>query len=72
MKPIPDDDFDARPAPRPGVRRTPDARFEGIDDFPWPPRYHEVEPGLCENHLPAGAEVTKAPPKSCSISLPPA
>lgn len=51
---MPNEEFDARPAPRPGVLRTPDARFEGIDDFPWPPRYHEVEPGLCMAYIDAG------------------
>lgn len=43
---MPNGEFDARPAPRPGALRTPEDRFEGIDDFRWPPRYHEVEPGL--------------------------
>ena len=33
-------------APREGVLRTPEARFAAIDDFPWPPSYFAVEPGL--------------------------
>jgi haloalkane dehalogenase len=32
--------------PREGVLRTPEARFAGIRDYPWPPRYLDVEPGL--------------------------
>lgn len=44
----------ARPAPRAGVVRTPDARFEGIPDFPWPPAYFEVEPGLSMAYVDTG------------------
>ena len=32
--------------PRPGVRRTPESRFERVTGFPWAPRYLEVEAGL--------------------------
>jgi haloalkane dehalogenase len=32
--------------PRDGVLRTPDDRFAGIRDFPYEPRFLEVEPGL--------------------------
>jgi len=34
------------PSPREGVLRTPEARFAEIRDYPWPPAYVEIEPGL--------------------------
>ncbi len=40
--------------PRPGVLRTPAARFEQIPDFPWPARYLELEPGLRMAYVDAG------------------
>jgi haloalkane dehalogenase len=44
----------ARPAPRAGVLRTPEARFDNIPDFPWPPSWFEVEPGLTMAYIDAG------------------
>ena len=44
----------AADAPRPGVLRTPDACFKGIADYPWSPRYVEVEPGLRMAYVDAG------------------
>ncbi len=41
-------------APRAGVLRTPEARFDGIRDFPWQPRYVMVEPGLRMAYYEAG------------------
>src|SRR5258705_5695182 len=32
--------------PRAGVLRTPESCFGGIADYPWPPSYLELEPGL--------------------------
>jgi haloalkane dehalogenase len=37
---------EAAAPPREGVLRTPESRFAGIRDYPWPPAYFEVEPGL--------------------------
>ena len=39
---------------RPGILRTPDARFEGLTDFPWEPSYREIEPGLRMAYIDAG------------------
>ena len=36
----------ARGGPRDGVLRTPEQRFDDIHDYPWEPRFVEVEPGL--------------------------
>ncbi|MEQ9225717.1 MAG: haloalkane dehalogenase [Parvibaculum sp.] len=49
-----DNAHSARPAPRAGVLRTPDDRFKGIPDFPWPPSYFEVEPGLSMAYVDTG------------------
>ena len=35
------------------VYRTPDERFDGLPDFPWPPHYREVD-GLRLAHLDEG------------------
>ena len=51
---MPNLDFAARPAPRAGVLRTPDARFAGIADYPWRPSYFEVEPGLSMAYVDTG------------------
>ena len=40
--------------PREGVLRTPEACFDGIRDYPWEPRYFEVEPGLRMAYVDAG------------------
>lgn len=45
---------DTRPPPRDGVLRTPDARFAAIPDYPWPPAYVEIEPGLVMACVDAG------------------
>ena len=34
--------------------RTPEARFAGIEDYPWPPSYLEVEPGVRMAYVDAG------------------
>jgi haloalkane dehalogenase len=36
------------------IVRTPDARFEAITDYPWPPRYVEIEPGVRMAYVDAG------------------
>jgi len=41
-------------APRAGVLRTPESRFAAIGDFPWPPHYLMVEPGLRMAYYDAG------------------
>ncbi|MCC5888816.1 MAG: alpha/beta fold hydrolase [Gammaproteobacteria bacterium] len=43
---MPEEKSAARPGPRTGVLRTPESRFQFIDDYPWTPHYFEVEPGL--------------------------
>jgi len=40
--------------PRPGVRRTPESRFERVAGFPWTPHYLELEPGLRMAYLDTG------------------
>lgn len=45
---------EAPPDPRPGVLRTPEARFADIADYPWEPHYLEVEPGLRMAYVDAG------------------
>ncbi len=40
--------------PRAGVLRTPESRFNDIADFPWPPDYLMVEPGLRMAYYDAG------------------
>jgi len=45
-------DVDANP--RPGVLRTPEARFAQIRDYPWEPSYFMVEPGLRMAYVDAG------------------
>ncbi|MGE0623476.1 MAG: haloalkane dehalogenase [Pseudomonadales bacterium] len=42
------------PQPRDGVLRTPDRCFEAIADYPWPPAYLEIEPGLRMAYVEAG------------------
>jgi len=42
------------PQPRPGVLRTPEARFAGIRDYPWTPHYFAMEPGLRMAWIDAG------------------
>ena len=36
------------------ILRTPDACFDGIEDYPWPPSYIEIEPGLRMAYVDAG------------------
>jgi haloalkane dehalogenase len=36
------------------VLRTPEARFAGIRDYPWPPNYVQIEPGLRMAYVDAG------------------
>lgn len=36
------------------IIRTPEARFEGITDYPWAPSYIEIEPGLRMAYVDAG------------------
>lgn len=36
------------------IVRTPEARFAAITDYPWPPRYVEIEPGLRMAYVDAG------------------
>ena len=36
------------------ILRTPEARFAGIEDYPWPPSYLEVEPGVRMAYIDAG------------------
>jgi haloalkane dehalogenase len=48
--------------------RTPDARFDGLDDFPYEPRYVDVD-GLRMAYVDAGA--ADAPPvRSCMVNPP--
>lgn len=37
-----------------GILRTPEARFAVVEDYPWPPSYVEVEPGLRMAYVDAG------------------
>lgn len=40
--------------PRAGVLRTPESRFDAIEDYPWAPSYVDVEPGLRMAYVDAG------------------
>jgi len=37
-----------------GILRTPDPRFAVVEDYPWPPSYLDVEPGLRMAYVDAG------------------
>src|SRR4029077_13042490 len=45
----------SEPPPRAGVLRTPESCFADIVDYPWPPSFIELEPGLRMAYVDTGA-----------------